>query len=644
MGGSNPAGVPLSFARRDFLGLAIPELATIQNPLPPIGPADVLAVDGSFKAPSLRNVELTGPYMHNGGMLTLDQVVEFYTRGGDFHEANAANLDARIAGVGRLVGSPTNRANVVAFLKTLTDDRVRFESAPFDHPQLFIPNGHPGDAAAVTNDGTGKATDTLVEVPASGAAGSCVGVDGTPNFACPVCGDNKVNQASEQCDGTDSALCPGACRANCTCPPAPFCGDNLVNQASEQCDGTADAACPGRCRADCTCAPAPVCGDNAVNQPTEQCDGTDSALCPGACRVDCTCPPPPGAPVGTVEADTFVNKATPARNFGTTTRLEVDASPVKQTLFRVSVSGVGARSVASAHLRLQVSTATNSQSVSGGSIHRISSCAWDERTITWNTRPAIDGPVLATLGAVALGQPVDFDVTSAIPGDGVYCFAIDSLSGDGARYTSREAATGKPQLVLAAGGAASTTPTTTTTTPPAPTTTTTLPPTATPTGAVVADTYVQSDLATTNFGTKPQMFVDNGTAANPGTTGVQRSFLRVSVSGVGIKHVTGAHLKLQVASVTNSGSVAGGSIHAITSCSWGETAVTWNTQPTIDGPALATLGAVTAGQIMDFDVTPAIPGDGTYCFAIDTTSTDSAIYNSREGTGQKPALTVTVAP
>src|SRR6266550_2841095 len=150
VGGSNPAGVPLSFARRDFLGLAIPEIAAIQNPLPVISPADV-----------------------------------------------------------------------VAFLKTLTDDRVRFESAPFDHPQLFIPNGHPGDAAHVTDDGTGTATDTLVELPASGAAGSCVGVDGTPHFACPVCGDKKVNQASEQCDGADSALCRGRCRADCTCPPAP---------------------------------------------------------------------------------------------------------------------------------------------------------------------------------------------------------------------------------------------------------------------------------------------------------------------------------------------------------------------------------------------------------------------------------------
>src|SRR5947208_1278289 len=264
VGGANPAGQPLSFARRDFLGLAIPELVTVQNPLPPITAADVLAVDGAVKAPSLRNVELSAPYMHNGGMLTLDQVVEFYTRGGDFHEANAANADAAVDGVGRLVGKPDRRANVVAFLKTLTDDRVRFESAPFDHPQLFIPNGHPGDAAHVTDDGTGKATDTLVELPASGAAGSCVGVDGTPHFACPVCGDKKVNQASEQCDGADSALCRGRCRADCTCPPAPTAAAPTAKAP------TAAAPTAPAPTAPAPTAAAPRCGDNVVDQANEQ--------------------------------------------------------------------------------------------------------------------------------------------------------------------------------------------------------------------------------------------------------------------------------------------------------------------------------------------------------------------------------------
>src|SRR5213594_3065128 len=213
------------------------------------------------------------------------------------------------------------------------------------------------------------------------------------------------------------------------------------------------------------------------------------------------------------------------------------------------------------------------------------------------------GPVLATAGKCALKQGVDFDVTSAIHGDGVYCFALDSASTDNVNYNSREATTGKPSVAItvtpdcgACGPAA------------VATTTTTLPPAAGVVGTVVADTYVQSDLPTTNFGTKAQIFVDNGVASNPGTSGVQHTFLRVSVSGVGANHVTGAHLKLQVANVTNSGSVTGGTIHAITNCSWDELTMTWNTAPAIDGPALVTLGPVAAGQGVDFDVTAAIPG------------------------------------
>ncbi len=38
--------------------------------------------------PSMRNVELTAPYMHSGGMATLEQVVEFYNRGGDYAQQN----------------------------------------------------------------------------------------------------------------------------------------------------------------------------------------------------------------------------------------------------------------------------------------------------------------------------------------------------------------------------------------------------------------------------------------------------------------------------------------------------------------------------------------------------------------------------
>jgi hypothetical protein len=89
--------------------------------------------EGEFKSSSLRNVELTGPYFHTGQYLTLRQVVDFYDRGGDVNndqnELEPLNL------------TEAEKDALVAFLMTLTDDRVRTSSPPFDHPSLTPPNG-----------------------------------------------------------------------------------------------------------------------------------------------------------------------------------------------------------------------------------------------------------------------------------------------------------------------------------------------------------------------------------------------------------------------------------------------------------------------------------------------------------------------
>jgi cytochrome c peroxidase len=95
-----------------------------------------LAVEGAFKVSGLRNVELTGPYFHNGGQATLEQVVAFYARGGDFPDS--PGLASHVS------PTPMNaaeRADLVTFLKSLSDHRVRFERAPFDHPELCVPDG-----------------------------------------------------------------------------------------------------------------------------------------------------------------------------------------------------------------------------------------------------------------------------------------------------------------------------------------------------------------------------------------------------------------------------------------------------------------------------------------------------------------------
>ena len=63
-------------------------------------------------------------------------------------------------------------ADLVAFLRSLTDERVRRAAAPFDHPQLFVPNGHPGTTgpSGIKRAGRGRSA----EIPATGSYGGPV--------------------------------------------------------------------------------------------------------------------------------------------------------------------------------------------------------------------------------------------------------------------------------------------------------------------------------------------------------------------------------------------------------------------------------------------------------------------------------------
>src|SRR6185312_316002 len=117
-----------------------------------------VSVNGAVKTPDLRNIELTGPYFVNGGQATLAQVVEFYSRGGDFP---SADVDPALE---RVSFSSDDQQAVVAFLKSLTDERVRAQSAPFDHPSLVVPNG-------MTMDDTGMPVEQTITIPATGASG-----------------------------------------------------------------------------------------------------------------------------------------------------------------------------------------------------------------------------------------------------------------------------------------------------------------------------------------------------------------------------------------------------------------------------------------------------------------------------------------
>ncbi|MGC2695615.1 MAG: cytochrome-c peroxidase [Candidatus Angelobacter sp.] len=80
----------------------------------------------AFKTPTLRNVALTAPYMHDGSSTTLEDVVELYDRGGD-GGANKSKL------IYKLNLTAQEKSDLVAFLKTLTGDQ----------PQIQLPEMHP---------------------------------------------------------------------------------------------------------------------------------------------------------------------------------------------------------------------------------------------------------------------------------------------------------------------------------------------------------------------------------------------------------------------------------------------------------------------------------------------------------------------
>lgn len=197
-GGTTPATIlnltidqpfPLSFSR-----LAIMQAGGVGGPLPfgtPQLPANVpntmrASADGSFKMPGLRNVELTAPYFHNGSVFTLEDVVDFYARGGNFPATNIADLDPRIAqGAPLLKGNQARKDALVAFLKALTDQRVVRESAPFDHPEIFVPEGEP---------------EVLTRIPAKDALGNPASTPLTINTV-----SSPTNRAAQTISGTVQA-------------------------------------------------------------------------------------------------------------------------------------------------------------------------------------------------------------------------------------------------------------------------------------------------------------------------------------------------------------------------------------------------------------------------------------------------------
>lgn len=156
---------------------------------------------GEFRTPGLRNVELRAPYMHNGRLATLEEVVEFYNRGGDFPQApNFPNNLIRPRNL-----TEQQKADLVAFLRRpLTDVRVANETGPFDRPTLYTESNRvPIIQGQGTNGSGGRLPQAIAIEPP---------IAGNPSFTVAVAnalgGANAVLVIGESDPGNTSAIPP----------------------------------------------------------------------------------------------------------------------------------------------------------------------------------------------------------------------------------------------------------------------------------------------------------------------------------------------------------------------------------------------------------------------------------------------------
>lgn len=122
--------------------------------------------DAIFKSPSLRNVELRGPYMHDGRFASLEEVVAFYNDGVQNHPNLDQALRGRNGAPRRLNLNADQQAALVAFLKTLTDSTFVADPKFADPFAVASPaESTPTPTATDTATAVPTATDTPTSTP-----------------------------------------------------------------------------------------------------------------------------------------------------------------------------------------------------------------------------------------------------------------------------------------------------------------------------------------------------------------------------------------------------------------------------------------------------------------------------------------------
>jgi cysteine-rich repeat protein len=283
--------------------------------------------------------------------------------------------------------------------------------------------------------------------PATGECSNPSSADGAPCDDGSFCTQTDTCQAGV-CTGQNPIVCadldqchPGACdpaTGTCSTPAAPDgfpCDDGAACTQGDICQaGSCQAGTPVVCTAIDDCHDAGIC-DPATGQ------------CSNPAKPD-----PLQLSFGP-EADTYTDADLPASNFGMHAAMLLDDSPKRRLYLRFDVAGISGLSVRQAVIRLRTTADANAGSDHGGHMHVVSDTGWDELTLTHDNRPPIDGVLLSSAGPVGPSEVVEFDVTGALAGDGLYSFAVQAESSNMAIYHARESAEGQPELIVFIGAA-----------------------------------------------------------------------------------------------------------------------------------------------------------------------------------------------
>jgi chitodextrinase len=159
--------------------------------------------------------------------------------------------------------------------------------------------------------------------------------------------------------------------------------------------------------------------------------------------VSVTTPAPPTTLTIPVAADTYVNASSPTTNYGAATTFRLDASPDVHAYLQFNVQGLPGTPIT----RVRLMVYANNNSSLGIRAQAVADNGWGERTMTYNTAPAL-GAVLATSPAFTAGSWITLDVTPYITGNGLYSFGMTTTSSTAMGFQARESNSNAAQLII----------------------------------------------------------------------------------------------------------------------------------------------------------------------------------------------------